>query len=319
MEYKASAPGKVILTGEHAVVYGKLAIAGAINLRVFVKLTLLDDDQSPGVQLTFREVTSFIPAKELNDPTGDISILVVAHLVVKFLGDTEFPLKKYVFDVSADLPVSSGLGSSGAFCVALSGVLYQTQGITDLEKINALAFQGERFIQGNPSGVDNTVSTFGGLLKFQSGKFESLKLTESLKVLIVQSRQPRQTKLQIQNVRNLYDTFRDLTEHILSAIDNVSLEFLNSIDPLNIPAMQRLFTINQGLLYSLGVSTPILDSIVQIGKKHGLSGKLTGGGGGGCLCFLINDEDFSGFKTDMEENGYEVLNTELSNEGIILG
>jgi mevalonate kinase len=83
--------------------------------------------------------------------------------------------------------------------------------------------------------------------------------------------------------------------------------------------MQRLFSINQGLLYSLGVSTPTLDSIIQIGKKHGLAGKLTGGGGGGCLCFLINDEDYSGFKIDMEANGFEVLNTELSNEGVILG
>jgi mevalonate kinase len=320
MEYRASAPGKVILTGEHAVVYGKLAIAGAINLRVYVTLRVVEEEVSPGIEVNYKGEISFLPAKDMNHIVTDNPLLaLIAHLMGKFLRDAEFPSKKFAFEVSADLPVSSGLGSSAAFCVALSAVMYQTEGVTDLEKINALAFMGERFVQGNPSGVDNTVSTFGGLLKFQSGKFESLKISENLKVLIVQSKQPRQTKLQVQNVRNLYDTFRDLTEHILSAIDQVSHELLNSLEPLNIPNMQRLFSINQGLLYSLGVSTPTLDSIIQIGKKHGLAGKLTGGGGGGCLCFLINDEDYSGFKIDMEANGFEVLNTELSNEGVILG
>nr|XP_008519137.1 PREDICTED: mevalonate kinase isoform X2 [Equus przewalskii] len=218
-----SAPGKVILHGEHAVVHGKVALAVALNLRTFLRLQphstgkvglnlpnigikqawdvaslqLLDTsflEQGDITALTPEQVEKL---KEVagcpEDCANDHKWLAVLAFLFLYLSICRKQRALPSLDVTvwSELPPGAGLGSSAAYSVCLAAAFLAaceeipnplkdgepTSRWTeeDLELINKWAFQGERVIHGNPSGVDNTVSTWGGALRYQQGKISSLK------------------------------------------------------------------------------------------------------------------------------------------------
>uniref|UniRef100_A0ABM0MIQ6 Mevalonate kinase n=1 Tax=Saccoglossus kowalevskii TaxID=10224 RepID=A0ABM0MIQ6_SACKO len=222
--------------------------------------------------------------------------------------------------VTSNLPTGSGLGSSAAYSVSLAAALLTYSGVVtpindendnkymkwtkdDLELINKWGFEAERIIHGTPSGIDNSVSTYGGAIHFKRVKdtdgemvpqITPLQRVPELRILLVNTRIPRITKILVANVKKKLEKYPDIINPIFDAIDGISIRCENLFKDMKekdcdhiYREIEELIDINQSLLGILGVSHPSLEQVVQITSKHGLHSKLTGAGGGGCALTLI--------------------------------
>lgn len=231
--------------------------------------------------------------------------------------------------VESKLPVGAGLGSSASFSVSVGGALLNlcSPGFLEksphpLELVNRLGYLAERVIHGNPSGVDNTVSTYGRFVTYQRGQFSKLDALSSLRILLTNSKVPRNTKKMVAGVRALRDQFPRVVDPILDAIDNIShslLGLLNGPDDL-LPALHRLVGMNHQLLCCLGVSHPSLETIVATCQQEfRLAAKLTGAGGGGCALALLPEQfNEAPLCAKLASQGFEVYPTTLGGAGFQL-
>ncbi|MBA0833272.1 hypothetical protein Goarm_017595, partial [Gossypium armourianum] len=213
--------------------------------------------------------------------------------------------------VSSELPVGAGLGSSAAYCVSLSAALlalsdsvkldvsqkgWSTFNETEAELVNKWAFEGEKIIHGRPSGVDNSVSTFGNVIKFKSGVMTRVNSNMPLRMLITNTKVGRDTKALVANVSARKSRHPDAMCSVLNAIEAISDEWSTiiqsqAVDDLYLSANEEklgeLMEMNQGLLLSMGVSHASIENVLQTSMKYKLASKLTGAGGGGCVLTLL--------------------------------
>jgi mevalonate kinase len=221
-----------------------------------------------------------------------------------------------VYTLRSTIPIGAGLGSSGSIAVCLSAaLLLQIRALSgphqdqppeesklQIERINRWAFVGECCIHGNPSGVDNTVSSGGKAVLFQRRDYSKpptvipLRHFPELPLLLVNTRQSRSTAVEVAKVAALKKTHPEIAELVLNAIDRVtasahaliSSEDFDPDDPDSLVHLGELITINHGLLVALGVSHPKLERIRALIDHAGIGWtKLTGAGGGGCAITII--------------------------------
>lgn len=121
----------------------------------------------------------------------------------------------------------------------------------------------------------------------------------------------------VTKVRSIYDKFPLIYSKIFEAIDSLSEAFIHEIAFGNLESIKELLRINHGLLKTIGVSCQILDDIVEEGEKFGITGKMTGGGGGGICVFVAGEEDISVFREKCEEKGWGFMEAEFSRDGIV--
>ncbi|XP_055092663.1 mevalonate kinase isoform X9 [Symphalangus syndactylus] len=284
-----SAPGKVILHGEHAVVHGKVALAVALNLRTFLRL---QPHSNGKVDLSLPNIgikrawdvarlqsldTSFLEQGDVTTPTPE-----------------QVEKLKEVAGLPDDCAVTKRLAVLAFLYLYLSICRKQRWTKEDLELINKWAFQGERMIHGNPSGVDNAVSTWGGALRYHQGKISSLKRPPALQILLTNTKVPRNTRALVAGVRNRLLKFPEIVAPLLTSIDAISLECERVLGEMGeAPALEQylvleeLIDMNQHHLNALGVGHASLDQLCQVTRAHGLHSKLTGAGGGGCGITLL--------------------------------
>lgn len=376
MEIVVSAPGKVILHGEHAVVYGKPAIAASLGLRSYISL-MSTEDNSVSVQLPavgFRHSWTVAKLQDIADvnhdnlanPVGpteeviakisqlidkkprDLNTTVLKQALTTFIylyaaicpKDRKLPSMKV--SLFSKLPVGAGLGSSASFSVCVSAALLLYHKLisapaerdtgfvwepNDLELINKWAFQGEKIIHGTPSGIDNSIATFGGAIKFQGGQITRLKLIPRLRVLLTNTKIGRSTKLLVAGVKDKTSKFPKVMEPILdatgAAVDTCEKILDSGMKTDNEYSMlEELIDINQGLLQAMGVSHVTLEKICHVTSKYSLHSKLTGAGGGGCAFTLlrpnIEEEELKGVIKDLEAEGFTCFETEVGSEGVLV-
>jgi len=352
----ASAPGKLILFGEHAVVYNQPAVCAALSdLRICVTAKATTDDgylevRMPDLNdLFFRAKMTEIYLKPNNNDDhlyqdqidailrsytelDDFSIQALApviYLVNKILFPTMSLIEStsstpglHIYVQSASLPVGAGLGSSAAFSVATAAALYKLHmlllkfqtttkpenleeekvyewigrpPLNTLQTINHYAYQAERMNHGTPSGLDNTVSCYGGIIYFtkneKDGSFtkeqilDDTKTAPSLRVLLTNTGVPRSTKKMVQNFKTFKQNFPHVANGILDSCGAISKAFYSMCqqEKLDPTTMSLLIETNQSLLRAMRVSHPSLERVCDITKQQfGLPTKLTGAGGGGC-------------------------------------
>ena len=328
-EFKISAPGKIILCGEHAVVYGKKALASSIGLRVhlhskkptpgnqffeiYLKNTLnvisFSRAKFESIQEIYKNKSTDEIIKELSDLQVDNKATKAVMLMVSALGESLQwdSLSGVNVEVFSEIPLGSGLGSSAAYAVCLSTffliksnkiTLKENSDFSDQERklINENAFLIEKIFHGRPSGVDNTVSTYGGYVLYEKGQFEKVPCEFDLKVLLIDSLVPKKTIDQVNKVRQMYEKHKSLYEPLMNIVNDLVTKFADIIKEKDSDKLELndLITLNHGLLHSMHVSNLELGRIVGIAQSNGFSCKITGSGGGGCCYALLIENQKTG-------------------------
>ena len=289
-----SAHGKAILFGEHAVVYGRPALA--VGLPDGLRCTALRP--TPG-RLRVRAPRWGLDA---DDRTAGMMGDVMRRLRRRMPGGE----RGCVFDLDPRLPAAAGLGSSAALAVVLVRGLARVRGLTLTDdEVRVLAHQLEEVFHGQPSGLDDTVATFGGLCLFRKGGWPSATSGAPLtgearqlpfaapSLVIGNSDEPRSTRRMVQRVLRQRRQDRPRVEALFGGMEGCLRDGLAALENDEPTRMGAAMDRNQRLLAALGLSSPTIDTMVRLAKQAGaLGAKLTGAGGGGCvLAFAPGHED----------------------------
>ena len=282
-----AAPGKVILLGEHAAVYGRPAIAAALACGL-----------GAAVQADAHGPVLHIPAWGQNvrvrpDGTGGFESLSKAFAAALGLAGLDTPQARSVsVTMDGELPPSVGLGSSAAFSVALLRALGKWRGrpFTQSDVLEG-AYELERVFHGSPSGVDHTVATLGGCLRFQRGATPPhTRIVIAAAVPLVIAFAPREAagRQMVEGLRARRDGQPAIYERLFDTIGELVEAGQVALADGDLVTLGRLFTLNHDLLRACGVSSAANDTLVALARTHGaLGAKLTGAGGGGSVIALL--------------------------------
>ncbi|MHA1506764.1 MAG: mevalonate kinase [Candidatus Asgardarchaeia archaeon] len=319
----ASAPGKVILFGEHSVVYGEPAIAVAINLRAYVRVEELDGNhviiEAPHYTTSKKIPLDFLSKPDFPDFSGVERVLEPIYVCLReTIKEFEASPKPFRVIIDSKIPPGAGLGSSAAVNVATAAALSDFIGYSlDLSRINSIAYEAEKIVHGSPSGIDNTIATFGGAIYYKKPQMKKFEVKAELPLIVGDTGIERRTRDLVEKVRKLYDENKDIVSNIFSIMGEISKKAYEYMLEGKIDALGTLMNLNHGLLVSLGVSNIHLDRLVNTALGSGaLGAKLTGAGGGGCMVALVEGEKLEEVAASMRELGYSVYSTKLSKEGV---
>lgn len=283
---KSSASGKIILFGEHAVVYGRPALAVPVTqVQTDVEIT---DFARPGIWIEAPDVNL---SAELNALPSDHPVASVIHNFL-FLSRTS-PFPNLEIKITSTIPVASGLGSGAAVTVALTRALaaHLSYPMT-AELINGFAYEIEKVHHGTPSGIDNTVITYGSPVYFVKGEpIETFNVGEPFTILIADTGIIAPTKESVSDVRRLWTNDRARWETVFDKIGEISFTARRAIEAGKWEMLGELMNENHALLQTLTISSSELDRLVETARGAGaLGAKLSGGGRGGNMIALVRDE-----------------------------
>ena len=296
---KSSAPGKIILFGEHAVVYGRPALAVPIT-QVHADVDI-SDSARPGIWIDAPDVNLHA---ELNALPSDHPIASVINNLFFLLRVSPFP--NLEIKISATIPVASGLGSGAAVTVALTRALASHLGhsMSD-EEVNAFTYEIEKIHHGTPSGIDNTVVTYAQPVYFIKGQpIEILTVGQPFTILIADTGIPAPTKESVGDVKKLWEADKMKWESIFDHIGEIARKARTSVERGTWEALGKLMNENHALLQELTVSSPELDRLVETAHHAGaLGAKLSGGGRGGNMIALVEPEKAEAASLVLREAG----------------
>ncbi|XP_029018152.1 mevalonate kinase isoform X2 [Betta splendens] len=289
-----------------------------------------------------KRLREFVGVTNGNLDTCNMATLAFLYLYLSLFGSGEMP--SLTVSVWSELPTGAGLGSSAAYSVCLAAALLCASGAIpsplkewdqtgrwcqeDLELINSWAFQGEMIIHGNPSGVDNAVGTWGGMLRFLAGKIIPLSRVPLLRILLTNTKIPRSTKVLVARVKDKINKFPSIMTPVLDSVDAISCSCERVLlemtcEPItgeHYNILEELIDINQHHLNVMGVGHPALDTLCRVTMAQGLHSKLTGAGGGGCGITLLRPETDSSIvwrtMQDLQDCGFDCWETSIGGPGV---
>ena len=282
----ASAPGKIILFGEHAVVYGRPALAVPVT-QVNANVEISERDTS-GIWIDAPDVNLHA---ELNTLPSDHPIAAVIHNL--FFLSRVSPFPNLNISISSTIPVASGLGSGTAVTVALTRALstHIDYSMTD-EQINAFTYEIEKLHHGTPSGIDNTVVTYARPVYFiKEQLIETFKVGEPFTIVIADTGISAPTKESVSDVRKLWEADQAKWDNVFDEVADISFAARHVIREGWIKMLGALMDENHMYLQEMTVSSPELDHLVTAARKAGaLGAKMSGGGRGGNMIALVEQE-----------------------------
>ncbi|MHC1567785.1 MAG: mevalonate kinase [Candidatus Syntropharchaeia archaeon] len=281
-----SAPGKVYLFGEHAVVYGEPAVASAIDLRIQVSV---ERSKRPDIRT-------------------DTDTVYIDRVIEK-MGVDE-PLK---IEIDSQIPPGSGLGSSAAAVVACIACINDEFGMgLGKREIAKLGHEIEKDVQGIASPTDTYVSTFGGMVLVPD--FKSIPPLDC-GIVIGDTFTFASTKKLVEKVADLKKRHEKIVSYIMRAIGELSRIAEPLLYSKDYKKIGELMNINQGLLDSLGVSTEKLWKLINAARKNAWGAKITGAGGGGCIVALVDETKKNVVIEEIERAGGRGISTRVG-EGV---
>jgi len=320
---KASAPGKVILAGEHFVVENQPAIASAINLRTSVYISTRI---KKGIEIYSKNYDLHRLYKIENGSFHDKLIedkLYPIYFLVKYLLNTyNIEVRGgLIITIDSDIPPGSGLGSSAAVSVATVAALSKFFNLNlSLEDISKIAYKAEEIIHGKPSGIDNTISTFGGVILYKKteGFIRINSKLSDMALILADSGIPRFTKDMVLKVQKLRKKYPEIFDPIYYAAGKLVRNMVDAIKSEDLIRLGELMNINHGLLSTIGVSNMFLEKIVYTSRKLGaLGAKITGAGGGGLVLAISRKERAIHIYNGLKEICKKVILTEVSEKGVL--
>ena len=272
----AFGPGKVILLGEHGVVYGHPALAAAISRGM----------RAWGVpaQSTTLEIPEGVLAQHQE---------ALERAFARAAKKAKYP--KISVHLESELPLSMGLGSSGALAVAVSRVLLEARSgqPAQAKEVEALAFEMEKEFHGTPSGVDHTTSARGTMVLFKKGKAVEVGASKPVKVLVAMVGPRSSTKLTVGALRERQKRWPARYRRVFDSIGALVLDGASAVRGGELEALGDVMNMNHGLLSALGLSSPQIEAMVYRLRGLGaLGAKLTGAGGdGGAVIGLFREPE----------------------------
>ena len=282
----SSAPGKIILFGEHAVVYGRPALAVPVT-QVHTDVEVLDVARA-GIWINAPDVDLHT---ELNMLPSDHPIAAVIHNFLFLSRVSPFPSLE--INISSTIPVAAGLGSGAAVTVALVRALSSHLNFPmNEEEINAFAYEIERIHHGTPSGIDNTVVTFARPVYFTKGQpMEIFRVGSPFMIVIGDTGIPAPTKESVGDVKKLWEADSQKWERIFDGVGAIVRAARQAIERGNLSELGKLMNQNHALLQEMTVSSPALDQLVSVARTVGaLGAKMSGGGRGGNMIALVTPD-----------------------------
>ena len=318
----ASAPAKIILFGEHFVVYGEPAIVLAIDKRAYVKIEASRDDnlhlRSKTLNLSGCFEGNSFKVEQGNAREAKIKFEPVKRAVESVLEKHQKHIGLNI-EIDSSIPVGAGLGSSAAVIAATAAA---TGALLDVklskEEIFRITYETERIVHGNPSGVDPAISTFGGAIIFQVDTgFKPLDAKENIPLVIGETGVERSTRAQVEKVRIIVEKYPRIVENIMKAAREVVLRAIDAFKENDLKTLGALMNMNHALLYGIGVSDESLEWLVNAARKAGaLGAKLTGAGGGGCMIALSEDEKLQQVSEAIHRAGGRPFVARKTDEGV---
>lgn len=309
---RASAPGKVILLGEHFVVEGCPAVALAIDVRACVTATLHGGDY---VEVASQELGS---VKFEGEREGGplYPVYLAAKKVIELTG-TRAGLR---IKVESDIPPAAGMGSSAAVAVAtVAAVAGAVGAAVSLDEISELAYKVEEVVHERPSGIDNTVATYGGVILFRRGQgFTKLDVKlEPVRVVLADSGVPRSTGSLVVKVLKLKAKYSGVLNSLYQSASALVEEAVHALQRGDFETVGELVNINHGLLSSLGVSCLRLEELIYTAREAGaLGAKITGAGGGGMILALCWKDNVEEVVRALERVATRVITAPVSARGV---
>lgn len=386
LNFEISAPGKIILHGEHSVVYNKPAIAGPIGLRTYFNFQETSNDclNFYYSRLNLAVKLSFANAKLLLGELDCHEAVLPIDFLHKFRNSKDFMLKyieygeqklndkeemavgatlyimnrimrseniksiNKAFDVKidSDMSIGAGVGSSASYGVCLASGFYILSQIingkldecqlkefsfdnSDIirERVSQWAFDSEVIMHEKPSGIDNTICTYGQLIKFSRGQTpEPIKTSGKVDILLVDTGVSRSTSHVVGRVANFRNKYPSLANSIFDAMGHLADDVVTILENDKSEAekyqeFSLLVAVNNNLLRSIGVSHPRLEKVFNIAESYGYNAKLTGAGFGGCAFVLLpssyeESKNYQRMCEDLKANDYHVMATIIGGRGV---
>ncbi|MCB9421085.1 MAG: mevalonate kinase [Ardenticatenaceae bacterium] len=287
----ASAPGKIILFGEHAVVYGRPAIAAPVSQ---VRATAVaQPNPDSGVRIIAPDLSAdFL----LADAAEDDALAVTLRQIETAAKLSQLP--DLIITVSSQIPIASGLGSGAAIAAAVIRAVAGQLGLAHLatdEWVSNLTYEVEKIHHGTPSGIDNTVVAYEKPVYFvrrqPTNLIETFAVKRPLRLLVADTGIRSSTKIAVGDVRRHWLANPDQFEVLFDGCGRIAATARTAIEMGDIAHIGRLMTANQRLLEEMTVSSPELERLVMAALQTGaLGAKLSGAGRGGNMITLVEDE-----------------------------
>jgi|TARA_B110000881_G_C18592017_1_gene528670 mevalonate kinase len=307
MDNHFTAPGKIILFGEHAVVYGKPAIAIPVS---GMRASAWSEPNENGLIINALDLNEKF---DLQNTSNQFSILAQTILSQNKQNEPNLTI-----NLSSKLPQGSGMGSSAATATAVCRALSNHLGVDlDANQVSELVFNAEKIVHGTPSGIDNTVVAYEMPVYFVKGKKPKTFVPGRRFYLVIgDTGIEASTKKTVENVRKAWEKEPELMEGYFSEIEIVTEKGKLAIEQGKTELVGEIMNKNHELLNSIGVGHKKLEQLVDIVNKAGaLGAKLTGGGGGGNMVALAkNIEDQQYIHDKITEAGYRAYQTSFGEQ-----
>jgi mevalonate kinase len=298
----ATAPGKIILCGEHAVVYGRPALAiPVLQVNAKAALSKLPNEENNRILIHAPDI-QFTHWMEEIDP--DHPLRKVIQRTLEMIRVHTFPAQR--LEIRSTIPIASGMGSSAAISIAIiRAISRHFNSPLPPEKQSQIAFEIEKRYHGTPSGIDNTTIAFEKPVYFVQGNQPlPFEIGARFYLIIANSGIMSSTSEAVGKVREGWLKDKVFYENLFDQIGIISESARHAIKAGQIDVLGSLLNQNQELLQAIGVSTPQLEKLVQTARKNGASGaKLSGAGLGGNVIALAIKETSEEVLVALQEAG----------------
>jgi len=310
LKSKASAPGKIILFGEHFVVYGVKAILCSINKRVTVTAEKITEKK---ISIN-SEIGNLIlkPNKSISEISSPLKPFY--YLANKAIENQNGGIQ---IQIDSEIPLGVGLGSSSACCVAGAAAIFKLFQHISKKEILELAIEAEKTIFKNTSGADCTVCTYGGMMAYDKKQgFKKIEDEPKFQLVIVNSNIKHSTDSMVSKVKAFKiknkEEFSKLSDQESKLVEDV----LKLLKENNTKELGEKINQNQKYLETIGISNNQLKEMIKIGQKTSFGAKITGSGGGGCIFTLTDESNLEYTLKEFKDNNFECFSVKIDFKGL---
>nr|AIF17451.1 mevalonate kinase (MVK, mvaK1) [uncultured marine thaumarchaeote KM3_77_E10] len=309
MKSIASAPGKIILFGEHFVVHGTKAILAAIDKRVTITTTFTDNNT---IKVNSQLGTIEVPISSSHEEVKS-EFRPFVYLANKIINSNQ-NVNGLEVTIDSDIPIGVGLGSSSACCVAAAASISELFKELSSEEILKMSIEAEKTIFPDTSGADCTVCTYGGMIGYPS--IEKIDNTFDLNLLIANSMIPHNTKNSVEKVNKFKENDEERFSQLCDLENGLIDEVITAMKNNDATTFGLKMSENQKYLEEIQVSNDTLRGMISSLKEISLGTKITGAGDGGCVIALVKDENMDQVSALLPKDK-ECFSAKIDTKGVV--